>query len=84
MYKSVKRRKLITIDEFGYEYWESSKLRRFKKQMKSYNKWKQTRVHYGGSLHSFFPNELLRKILVGVGVKELDFDQRFSSGRVEG
>ena len=84
LYKSVKRRKLITIDEFGYEYWESSKLRRFKKQMKSYNKWKQTRIHYGGSLHSFFPNELLRKILVGVGVKELDFDERFSSGRIEG
>ena len=85
LYRSVKRRKLISFDEDGYEYWESWKQRRWRKQKSKTKKWEQARIAQGGYLMAFFPNEMLRQLLSLFGKENdgWDFDERMEQGKEE-
>jgi len=63
LYRSAKRRKLISFDEDGYEYWESSKESRWRKQKSKMKKCEQARIAQGGYLMAFMPNEILEQLL---------------------
>ena len=85
LYRSAKRRKLISFDEDGYEYWESWKQRRWRKQMSKTKKWEQARIAQGGYLMAFFPNEMLRQLLSLFGKENdgWDYDERMEQGKEE-
>jgi phage pi2 protein 07 len=63
LYRNAKRRKLISFDEDGYEYWESSKQSRWRKQKSKMKKCEQVRIAQGGYLMTFMPNEILEQLL---------------------
>ena len=63
LYRSAKRRKLISFDEDGYEYWESSKESRWRKQKSKLKKSEKARIAQGGYLMAFMPNEILEQLL---------------------
>ena len=63
LYRSAKRRKLISFDEDGCEYWESSKQSRWRKQKSKMKKCEQARIAQGGYLMTFMPNEILEQLL---------------------
>ena len=85
LYRSAKRRKLISFDEDGYEYWESWKQRRWRKQKSKTKKWEQARIAQGGYLMAFFPNEMLRQLLSLFGKENdgWDYDERMEQGKEE-
>jgi len=86
LYRSAKRRKLISFDPDGYEYWESAKQSRWRKQKSKIKKWEQARIAQGGYLMAFMPNEILRQLLALFGKENSgwDCDERMEEGKEEG
>lgn len=75
LYRSAKRRKLISFDEDGYEYWESWKQRRWRKQKLKMKRSQQARIAQGGYLMAFMPNEILEQLLSLFGARPNDVEE---------
>jgi hypothetical protein len=85
MYRNVKRKKLVSFDENGFEYWESAKESRWRKQKNKIKKCEQALIAQGGYLMTFMPNEMLRQLLELFGKENSgwDYDERMNEEKEE-
>ena len=85
MYRNVKRKKLVSFDENGFEYWENAKESRWRKQKSKIKNWEQARIAQGGYLMTFMPNEMLRQLLELFGKENSgwDYDKRMNEEKEE-
>ena len=83
-HRSTKRRKLM-FDPDGYEYLESWKQRRWRKQKGKIKKCEQALIAKGGYLMAFMPNDVLRQLLDLFGKENsgCDYDERMEEGKKE-